>query len=378
MNSKVLVFCPYYPPHIGGLESHADEFNKYLVKNGFEITVFTPRLPKEAIKKEIRYSKVKIIRYPAWEIIPNYPLPCFWKKEYWNLKNELSSQKYNWVISRTRFFMTSVMAGIWAKKNKIKWLHIEHGSDFVKLNSQFKSFIAKSFDYTFGRWILKRADKIVANSLASAEFCKKIFPKRKYEVIYRGIEINGVKDNLKLKKEYKDKIKIAYTGRLIDGKGVRDLVEAVSKLLNDNWVLFIVGDGPRKKDLKDYVASLGLKSKIIFLGQLERLDSIGVINISDIVVNPSYTEGLPTSIIEAAKCGKAIVATDVGGTREIIDDGKSGVLIPVKDIEIMKDKIEILINNKKLREQLGDEAKKKVNDSFDWKASIKKYINILE
>ena len=72
---KILEFCPYYPPHIGGLENHADEFNKYLSQKGMDITVFTPRLPKDASEFETRYQDVKIICFPAFEIISNYPLP---------------------------------------------------------------------------------------------------------------------------------------------------------------------------------------------------------------------------------------------------------------------------------------------------------------
>lgn len=378
MNPKILVFCPYYLPHIGGLESHADEFNKYLTLNGFEVTVFTPRFPKDSPKIEIKYGNVEIIRFPAWEIIANYPVPCFWTKEFWVLWKNLKTKKYNWVISRTRFFLTSVMALYFAKKNETRWLHIEHGSDFVKLNNPIKSNLGKFVDYTIGRYILKNATEVVANSKASADFCKKLYYFRDYKFIYRGVELGQIENNIEIQKRYKDKVKIIFAGRLIDGKGVRDLVEAVSKIYLGNWVLLIIGDGPRKFDLEKYVNDLGLQSKIKFLGQLPRADLMGIINIGDIVVNPSYTEGLPTSVIEAAICGKAIIATDVGGTREIIDDGKSGILISAKDIKILKNKIEILINNKKLREQLGQEASKKVKNSFNWKISIKKYINILK
>lgn len=378
MSKKVLVYCPYYPPHIGGLESHADEFNKYLVKNDFEVTVFTPRLPNDIFEKELRYGKVKVLRFLAWEIIPNYPLPCFWKKRYWEVRKELSRDKYDWVISRTRFFWTSVMAGIWAKRNKIKWMHVEHGSDFVKLNSHWKSWIAKIVDYTLGKWILKNADTVVANSMASAEFCKKIYPNRKYKVIYRGVELGNFKGDEKIKKNYENIFKILYVGRLIDGKGVGDLIKAVSLIKSNNWVLFIVGDGSIRKKLEKEVFDLDLVNKIKFLGQMNRQKMLGIMKIVDLVVNPSYTEGIPTSVIEAAKCGKTIVATDVGGTREIIKNGRSGILIPPKKEKILSSKIEILLKNITLRNQLAVQAKKEVQNKFDWDVSIKKYIMILK
>ncbi len=378
MIKRVLTFCPYYLPHIGGLENYIDELNKYLSKNDFEVTVFTPCLPKGLNEEELKYKNVKIIRFPAWEIIKNYPLPCVWKKKYWDVKKKLYSVNYSWIISSTRFFITSVMAGIFAKKNKIKWLHIEHGSDFVKLNSKFESFLAKIFDYSFGKWILKKANKVVAVSVAAADFCKKIYPLRNYQVIYRGLDMGKIKDDQKIKNKYKNKVIILFAGRLIDGKGVKDLINAVNKISGNKWILLIVGDGPRKKDLEKQVFDLHLESKVKFLGQFDRLKLLGLLNVSDIIINPSYTEGLPTSVLEAAKCGKAIVATDVGGTREIIENNKTGILITPKNILLLSEKIIMLINDPHLRKELGEAAKKTTKKKFDWENSIKDYVDILK
>lgn len=378
MSKKILVFSPYYPPHVGGLESHADEFNQYLVNDDYEVTVFTPRLPKETLTSEIKYKKVKIYRFPAFELIPNFPVPCFWKKDYWQQYKKISEDKYDWVISRTRFFLTSVLAGIWVRKRKIKWLHIEHGSDFVKLNSKWKSWLAKMFDYTLGKWILKQADKVVANSKASADFCKKLYSKRNYQVIYRGVEIDKIVDNKLIREKYGNKLIILFAGRLIDGKGVTDLIEAMKLLNSKEWILIIVGDGPRKKNLEEQTRQLGLEKQIVFWGQLERQKLMGIVNVVDIIVNPSYTEGIPTNVIEAAKCGKAIIATDVGGTREIIDDGKSGILILPKRPDLIVEKINLLINDVGLREKMGLVAKKAMENKFNWNESIKKYMEILK
>lgn len=378
MSKKILVFSPYYPPHLGGLENCADELNLYLTKNGFEVTVLTPKLPNDSLEKEIAHAKVKIWRYPAWEIISNYPIPCFWNKKCREIYRNVLSGKYDWVFSHTRFFLTSFWAGLYAKKENIRWLHIEHGSDFVKLNSHFKSFLAKLFDWTLGRWILMSANKVVTVSLASAEFCKQLFSNRKYEVIYRGVELGNFENNLEIERKYKGKTKILFVGRLIDGKGVSNLIKAVEKLKELDWVLLIVGDGPQSENLKEEVKRFGIGDRVVFLGQIERQKLIGIMNIVDIVVNPSYTEGLPTVIVEAAKCAKAIVATDVGGTREIIENNKSGILIKPKETQMLSEKIELLMKNSDLRKKLGKVAKEETKNKFDWEVSVKDYINILE
>lgn len=377
---KILVFCPYYPPHIGGLESHADEFNKYLSRKGAGIFVFAPRLPKEAPEKEIRYERVQIIRFPAFEIIPGYPLPRFWNFRFWKLFFGLFKEDVDIVISRTRFFATSIMALKYAKLKRKKWLHIEHGSDFVQLTNPFYSTVARLYDYTLGKIVLNFCDKLVANSKASADFCRKLAPNKPCEVIYRGVEIEKIENaapNLELKNRYKDKFIITFLGRLISGKGVSDLISAV-KNINHDFVLFIIGDSPERKSLEALAKKLNLEDKIVFFGYQKFEDAIATIKISDLVINPSYTEGLPTSVIEAALCQKAIIATNVGGTSEIIINNESGYLIEPKNPQLLREKINLLIENQNLRQKFGKNAYEEVRNKFDWPANISKYYEILE
>ncbi len=376
---RILIFCPYYPPHIGGLETHADEFNKYLSQKEVGITVYTPRLPKEAPEKEIRHNNVNIIRFPAFEIIPNYPLPKFWTIKFWKLFFSLFNEKFDIIISRTRFFNTSLLALNYAKIKKEKWIHIEHGSDFVKSGGKLTVHIAKIYDYTLGKLVLKTADKVIANSNASAKFCKKIARDINCKVIYRGIQtekILSVSEDIELKNKYSDKIKISFLGRLFDGKGTSDLISALAKISSPNYICFIMGDGPERKNLENQAKKLEISDKIIFFGFLDFESYIKILKISDIFVNPSYTEGMPTTVSEASLCRNAIIATNVGGTAEIITDSKSGFLIKPRDVKMLTKKLEILMNDENLRKKLGENAYQEVIGKFDWNKSIDKYLKI--
>lgn len=376
---KILIFCPYYPPHIGGLETHADEFNKYLSRKGADITVFTPRLPKTAPEREIKHNNVKIVRFPAFEIIPNYPLPKFWTPKYQELKKEIRGQNFDIVISRTRFFFTSLMAFFYAKMKKTHWIHIEHGSDFVKSGGRLSVIVARIYDYTFGKFILKKADKVIANSNASADFCKKIAGNINCEMVYRGVEIEKIlaaPADKELKNKYSGKVIITFLGRLFDGKGVADLFSALAGIKGNDYICFIIGDGPEKKKLEALAEKSGLKEKIVFFGYKNFDEYTKILKISDIFVNPSYTEGLPTTVAEAALCKNAIIATNIGGTPEIITDKKSGYLIEPKDITALKDKLDILISDEELRKQLAKNAFEEVKNKFSWDKSIEKYLNI--
>jgi glycosyltransferase involved in cell wall biosynthesis len=133
-----------------------------------------------------------------------------------------------------------------------------------------------------------------------------------------------------------------------------------------------MGDGTERKALEKLSQKLGLESAITFLGTRNYQEAIGLIKATDIFVNPSYSEGLPTTVVEAALAKKAIIATDIGGTEEIIEDQKSGFLIEPHDPERLKEKIELLIENKELRIKLGDNAFAASKNKFDQEKNSKK------
>jgi glycosyltransferase involved in cell wall biosynthesis len=98
---------------------------------------------------------------------------------------------------------------------------------------------------------------------------------------------------------------------------------------------------------------------------------------SDLFINPSYSEGLPTSVLEAGAVGLPVIATDVGGTKEVIINGKTGILIKEKDSEKLKEAIEFVINNSKPRVSYAKNLNKLIKNKFDWKKIIKKWEKVL-
>ncbi|HAT73390.1 MAG: Glycosyl transferase group 1 [Candidatus Moranbacteria bacterium GW2011_GWF2_36_839] len=378
---KLLIFCPYYPPHTGGLESHADEFNKYLSQRGIDITVFTPKLPKNSPESEILYNNVKIIRFPAFEIISNYPLPKFWSLKFWSLFLRLFNQKFDITISRTRFFNTSLLTLIYAKIKKVRWIHIEHGSDFVKLSSNFKTAIAKSYDYTFGFLIFRFSDLNISISKAVQKFVFK-FDKRESPIIYRGLDFEAIEKiipDLETKKEFENKIIISFIGRLYKWKGVENSIEAIKLLpkdLKEKIVFLIIGDG---EDFQ-YLEKISKKESCVkMFGNLPREKVISILKISDIYLHSSMPGGgLSTSLLEAMACGCAIIATPNEGADEVIQDNQNGLLIEKSEKELVAKKITELILDKEKIKRYKKNNKIKLNINFGWENSIEKYLEILK
>lgn len=380
---NILVISPYYPPHIGGLESHALEFNAHIARVGHSVTVWTSKIPRTALTEEIFGSNIRIYRYDAIEIIPGFPVPAFWKKSFWNQWNKIRyGTKYSHIISRTRFFISSGMAHLIALSLKIPHTHVEHGSYFVRQKSNIINTIAYIYDITIGRFILQSADIVVANSKATSAFVSRLTHNTvKPHVIYRGIEhedINTINPAYEVRNQYPQKTIVAYAGRLIGGKGVHDLLVAISQCATKESIsCWIIGDGPARATLKRESEVLGLQNVVHFFGFCDHTQTISLVKVSDIVVNPSYTEGLPTSVSEAALCGKAIIATNVGGTPEIVTNRVSAILFQPKDISALANAVDEFVQNQGMRISFGKAAQVEVASKFVWEHAIQQYEKIL-
>lgn len=156
-------------------------------------------------------------------------------------------------------------------------------------------------------------------SKACEQFVRDTFHIDIISTIYRGM--NPTKTNTKPSKK---EIHIGYVGRLVDLKGVVVLIEAFFLFQKQHATgntplrLKIVGDGPERGKLEDLVRSSHLQNEVEFLGQrsIHEIRS-DILPSFHIFVNPSFQEGLPTTVMEALMAGCHVIATDVGGTREI-------------------------------------------------------------
>lgn len=131
---------------------------------------------------------------------------------------------------------------------------------------------------------------------------------------------------------------ILYVGRLVESKGLRELLAAFAALArSDPSVrLALVGDGVMRAELERLVESAELKDRVLLPGGMEPAQVAEWIAASDLLTLPSWSEGYPNVVVEALACGCPVVATDVGGTREILDE-RSGILVPPRDESMLAD-----------------------------------------
>lgn len=380
---NILVFSPYYPPHVGGLESHSEEFNQHIAKTGVHVRVFTPRIPTQSQETECE-KNIEITRFPAFEIIPNYPLPkCwpfFWTTHFWKTYRSLWKYQPDIVISRTRFFATSLLALLYARLRKVPLVHIEHGSDFVQLSSPFKTIIARLYDHLFGRIIFRYSDINISISQTVRKFVG-TFDQRESPIIYRGLNfdvLDKAQENITIREKYSDKIIITTAARLYKWKGIENTIEAI-RILPENIqvkiVFLIIGDGEDFARLKKMATGLPIE----MTGRFERSDVVSTFKTSDIYIHSSLPGGgLSTSLLEAMYCECAIVASPDEGADEIIEHEKNGLLMAASNPKTIRDAIIRLVNDRDLRIRLSQGAKLSVQEKFNWEKSILQYQDILE
>ncbi|MCK5595328.1 glycosyltransferase [bacterium] len=195
-------------------------------------------------------------------------------------------------------------------------------------------------------------------------------------------KLNKIVNKQEKKKEFgidEDCCVVGTVGRLVELKGYPYLVKAAALILKkfpEKLKFLIVGDGYMSHELKTLAKDLGIADKIIFAGQ--RRDVSEILHILDIFVLPSYYEGLPRSIIEAQACGVAVVATNVGGTPEVVINDKTGILVPSKDEKTIAKAVIDLLTNKDKAKRMGAAGRELVLKQFDAPVFIKRTEDLFE
>lgn len=152
-----------------------------------------------------------------------------------------------------------------------------------------------------------------------------------------------------------DQVRIIFLSRMVREKGIYDLLDAFLRLKDKypGLTLIYAGDGAEEEILRDRVNDCGIEGRVSFLGFLRGSHKAEILINSDIFVLPSYSEGLPVSMLEAFAAGLPVITTAVGGIPDIFQDGVNGVLLDRVDAGLLASAIGSLVENKAKREEIG-------------------------
>lgn len=201
------------------------------------------------------------------------------------------------------------------------------------------------------------------------------------KVIYNGIDIKKFSEinsaqNKKIFNFDSSALVIGTIARLAPEKDQFTLIDAFSEVSQklDNTRLIIVGDGTLRKELESYCRKRNLANKILFLGF--RQDIPKILSIFDVFVLSSITEGISLTLLEAMAASRPIVATNVGGNPEIIDNGVTGFLVPPKSPDRMAEAIIKILSDKELAGKMKLAGYKRVKEKFSLDRMTEAYNNL--
>ena len=247
-----------------------------------------------------------------------------------------------------------------------------------------------SWKYTLVRfletWVCCRVQQIgvICHGLKD-DLLRRGIPSNKITVIYNGVNEDNFKPSepdmeyLKLWNLNGKKI-VGFIGSFYRYEGLDLLIEAFAHLLATmpDAVLLLVGGGETEKELKEKVRKLNLNGKVIFAGRIPHDRIPGVYALIDILVYPRYSMRLtelvtPLKPLEAMAMGKAVVASDIGGHRELIRHNETGLLFPAGNAFRLAESVELLLTDHGLRKKLESEGLAWVRENHTWRKTTSVY-----
>lgn len=361
-NKKVFLIRNIAPDKYGGGETYQIKLGLILKNNGFEPYILTASkgLLRESRSCGIKAIKTPYLRQQNWSgwrnlLLPLYCIELFRLRTWYRRVLRKYKPEVINIQSRDEWLTVTKIA----KKMRIRVLWTDH--------MDFRSWVLQNvgvwYKNVIGKKVLRvarQADYIIMISDYERKYLDDITKKH---ILNNVLVIkNGVSDKYE---EYKNvKVQnnsICYVGRIVDYKGIKELLEAflaVKQKIPDA-ILNMFGDEESRYS-NNYTKNDG----IIFHGRTS--EPLKAIAKNEVFVLPSYREGLSLSLLDAAMMKKRIIASDVDGNPEVIINNKTGLLVPVKNVDKLAEAMIYMLENKKDAEKMAENARKYYEKNFDF------------
>ncbi|RLE41357.1 glycosyl transferase, partial [Candidatus Woesearchaeota archaeon] len=355
---KILqIINAFYPPcNWGGAASVAYHISKTLAKRGHKVAVYTTNILSREKLFYLKENSVKIsnVRVHYFHNTIFKPSLHFYYSP--GIVNTVRREIKNYDIVHIHEYRSyiSPVVGYYAKKFNIPFIIQAHGS----LPRIGRKAIKHIYDIFLGQRLLKEATKVIAlNKFEALQYAKFGVPKDRISIIPNGIDLTEY-NNLPPKGSFRktfsipeNKRLILYLGRIHWIKGIDLLVKAcylMKKHGYHNFVLVIAGpDDGYLHTIQQMVNQLGLRRSVIFTGPLYGKMKQAAYRDADVYVLPSRYDTFPMTILEAYACGVPVIASDIGGLKETVVNGRTGYLFSPYNVMDLANKILDLIINER-------------------------------
>lgn len=226
------------------------------------------------------------------------------------------------------------------------------------------------------RWIWRRADRVVAVCESLGDLTLRTSPDLCYTVVPNGVDLTRFCPPAAERGNGRRTIRCLAVARLIERKGLGDLIRAFAQLERGRFELEIVGGGPDEAVLRELVSRYGLGREIRFQGVLDRAAVAQRYREADLFTLPSSAEAFGNVFAEALASGLPIVASNVGGIPELVEHGTNGLLVSPGDVDGLAGAIRYLAGDPELRREIAVCNRAKAESTLEWAHVTKGYISI--
>lgn len=380
MSKKYCIFAAQYFPHLGGVERYTYNLSKQLIEQGNQVVIVTSNVNR--IKSYEKMDGIPVFRLPCFNLLDGrYPVikPV---KKFWKVHKILCKQRFDMVIVNTRFYPHSLYGMIFAKLNRAKCITIEHGTSHLSVHSRFWDSIGGVYEHCLTKIGQLFCHEYYGVSKACNVWLRHFHIKSK-GVLYNSInveEIERLKEGInksyrKLHNISEEAVVITFTGRLLEEKGLPQLLNVMDRFCKEreDLYLFIAGDGDMEREIRERATD-----HIIPLGRIDMDDIVTLLDESDIFCLPSFSEGFSTSILEAAVCKCYIITTIRGGAKELLINDSYGTVIPDNREEYLFEAIKDVIDDTSHRMKAVESTYERVITHFTWEIVGKEVEKICE
>ncbi len=373
---KILQSLPFYPPAVGGVETQV--FN--LVKNLKEMGHLPIVMTSGHTEKSSEFSDV--LRLPSinirgtWGNLAISPT-IFQKLKGINVDVVHTHTPARFFAESTAFFFKAVRKG-----TPVVLSYHQHNDDLGLISNVVMNFHNKMvMDPLFNH-----VDKIIVTSRAYKELIESYYKidGNKIAIIPCGVDTE-IFSPLRFRKETQkerfgilNETVVLFVGRLVEQKGLEYLLQAMPSVIREfnDTVLLIVGDGNCRNELENLTKKLGLQKYVQFLGSLPSDQIPAIMSLATVFVLPSLVESFGIVLAEALSMEKPVIASKVGGVPEVVEEGKTGILVSRMDVKGLSNSIASVLSDQNRAKAMAIEGRKSVIRKFSWQSVTKKTVGI--
>ncbi len=369
---RILVVTGIFPPDIGGPATYVPQVAASLAKRGHRITTLT-LADRVDHRDQYPFKVVRLARqrFKPWRWVRTiFEIARLGRDADLLFVNGLAMEAALANLLLRKQMVQKVVADL-AWERAVGWAWVTDGfEDFQRKRHGLKVQVLKAMR----RWWTRKADAVIVPSRYLAEWVQRWgVPAAKITVISNAVELpDGIgRADVPLQAP----TKIVTVGRLIPGKHVDRLLEAVARL--DRVGLVIIGDGPERERLEALGPALGIADRVHFAGARSRAETLALMAACDLFVLNSSHEGFPHAVLEAMGLGLPVVATAAGGTPEVVSDRENGRLVAPLNDEALCTAISELIAAPSERQRLAHGGKRTI-ERFSYQRMVEESAQLLE